>query len=63
MGAQILPLFCSPVQLGDKDESEGWRVVSAVRAKTVCVCVCVYVHANVHARKSILCVSDRMIHV
>jgi len=55
------PLFCSPVQLGDKDESEGQRVMSTVRAKTVCVCVCMYMYVCMNVNPS--CVYNRMTHV
>lgn len=55
----MFPLFCSPVQLGNEDESEGCRVVMAVRVKVACMwCVyvgggCLYIHACVHACKYI----------
>lgn len=55
MEAQILPLVYSTVQLGNKDESEGWRVVIAMRAKAVYECVCMRAH------KCILYAYDRMI--
>lgn len=44
MEAQILPLVYSTVQLGNKDESEGWRVAIAMRAKAVYECVCMRAH-------------------